>query len=244
MKKLKILSIDFDFFQDVDAETLMKCYPDGIDLPTDITKITWGGRYSDRCPYKDKIQAVKINQSFFKQMLNILKKQNKDIPVMIMQSHKHIYNFIHDNAEKQDDLFVVNVDLHHDVTNDNDEVDCGNWISHIGTDFPNSTFCWITREVSFECYEIDFSGHIPAYFDFDKIKDMDFDAIFICRSDSWLPPHLDKHFNKMLNVCGDTFDNVICENCVLTPRDISDIIRFENEIFEDYENKAKGEIQC
>lgn len=236
----KVLSIDFDFFQDVDAETLMKCYPDGVDLPTYITQITWGGRYADRCPYKDKIEAIKINKSFFKQMLNILKRQDEDIPVMIMQSHKHIYDFIHDNVDEQEDLFVVNIDLHHDVTNGNDKLDCGNWISYIGSDFPKSNFCWITREVSLDCYEIDFADNIPASFNFDKIKDMDFDAVFICRSDSWLPPHLDKYFHKMLNTCKNTFSNIICENCVLTPRDISDIIKAENEILENYKNKARG----
>lgn len=29
----RILSIDFDYFQDVSRDTLLECYPDGYDLP-------------------------------------------------------------------------------------------------------------------------------------------------------------------------------------------------------------------
>ena len=53
---MKILSVDFDYFQDVSKETLLK-YPDGVDLPTQITNFTLGSKYA--C-YGDEIRNIGI----------------------------------------------------------------------------------------------------------------------------------------------------------------------------------------
>lgn len=46
-RSLKVLSIDFDYFQNVNADTIRSCYPDGIDLPTELSTIVWSGYYAN-----------------------------------------------------------------------------------------------------------------------------------------------------------------------------------------------------
>ena len=41
-QKLRVLSIDFDYFQVVDKDTVQSCYPDGIDLDTYALNISDG----------------------------------------------------------------------------------------------------------------------------------------------------------------------------------------------------------
>ena len=240
--KLKILSIDFDFFQDTDIDTLRYGYPEGIDLSTGLSKIVWAGKYSTKHKYGEKIKSVKINIPLFNQIIDILNNQNCNIPVLIAQSHVSIYDFIHENMKDKDKLDIVNIDLHHDILNDNDELDCGNWICHIVSDFPNTNVQWITRKVSLECYGMNSNRNIPARFDFDKIQNECFDAIFLCRSDAWVPPHLDDYFDEMIDFCTDKFNNVIGQKEVLTPRDISDIIKIEDEIFEKFQNEVNMNV--
>lgn len=38
MRPINILSIDFDYFQNVDSKTLLMHYPDGIDLPEELSR--------------------------------------------------------------------------------------------------------------------------------------------------------------------------------------------------------------
>lgn len=233
MSRLKVLSIDFDFFQDVDAHTMRYYYPDGVDLPTNLSTIVWGSKYSKRYKFSDKISSVKINTNLFAQMLTILDNQDADTPVLIAQSHVSIYNFIHKHMEGHDGVSIVNVDMHHDIFNDNPEVDCGNWLYHIAHDIPNTKINWITREVSLECYGIIPEDNLKAEFNFDKIQNASFDIIFLCRSDAWTPPHLDDWFTRMAGHIISHFTNVKGQVDVLQPRDISAIIEAEDKLYEE-----------
>lgn len=233
MRRLKVLSIDFDFFQDVDAHTMKYYYPDGVDLPTNLSTIVWGSKYSKRYQYSEKISSVKINLELFAQMLTILDNQDMDTPMLITQSHVSIYDFIHEHMEEYNGVYVVNVDMHHDIFNDNPEVDCGNWLYHIAHEIPNTKIKWITREVSLECYDIKPEDNLKAEFNFNKIKNTEFDIIFLCRSDAWLPPHLDEWFEKMVNHCVSNFYNVRAQKCILNPRDVSDIMELEDKLYEE-----------
>ena len=44
---LNVLSIDFDYFQKVSKDVLMNCYPDGLDLSTELSIFTWSGYYNN-----------------------------------------------------------------------------------------------------------------------------------------------------------------------------------------------------
>ena len=55
----RILSIDFDYFQDVSRDTLLECYPDGYDLPTKQSILTWSGYYNNP-KTAEKLKKVEI----------------------------------------------------------------------------------------------------------------------------------------------------------------------------------------
>lgn len=238
-KKLRVLSIDFDFFQNVDKRTLLD-YPEGVDLSPEISTIVWGSKYVFPYDSRDRIKAVTVDQEKLNQLIDILDKQDENIPVLIAQSHVSIYDFIHENMRGKNSLSIVNIDLHHDIFNDNIELDCGNWINHIKKDFPDTTISWITREVSLDCYGIGYFDKIPFELNFDKITDAEFDIVFICRSDAWLPPHLDWHFDNLVKFCSVKFCNALAQNSILKIRDVSGIISEEEKLFE--EMKKKGVI--
>lgn len=243
-RKLRVLSIDFDFFQNVDKDTMRYCYPDGVDLPTHLSTIVWGSKYSIGYKCVDKIKAVTIDVPLFSAMLNILDKQESDTPMLIAQSHVSIYDFIHKYAKMFNGVSIVNIDMHHDLFNDNPELDCGNWLMHIANDFENRTFNWITREVAVDCYGIKPEDNLKTEFDLSKIQDAEFDIIFLCRSDNWLPPHLDEWFDKMLKFCTNKFTNVVGEKCILKPRDLSGIIEAEDEIFRKMMYRTEAETNA
>lgn len=232
MKKLRVLSIDFDFFQDVDKDTLCECYPDGIDLSTDLSCIVWASRYAN--DLDERLKQVSINKHLLDDLYDILYFQSPNVPVLVCQSHVNIYYFIEELMKEdiEQKLYIVNIDMHHDCFNDNPEVDCGNWISHIHNNYPNVILSWIAREVSLEAYKLS-AKELPVETILDKIKDAEFDVIFICRSDAWLPPHLDKNFDDLLHNCRTYFKNLAVEECVQVPRNISKIFEAKNKIKED-----------
>ena len=213
---MNVLSIDFDFFQDAEVEQLHR-YPDGIDYGTKISIVVWSHYYTQKSlsEYMD-VKAIKINRKFFKQMKEIIVAQDETTPVLIVNSHKHIYDFIHEYWNGKDKCDVWNVDMHHDIFNDNDKLDCGNWGMHIIND--GARLHWIGRQMSIEAYGLGKVKDFPMEQDFEKIKNKEFDLIFLCRSDTWLPPHLDRYFVEMAKLCCDHFDRVCGDPDVLVSR--------------------------
>lgn len=212
----KVLSIDFDFFQNIISDYLND-YPDGIDYSTDESCKQWNISYAmNPC-----IVNTGINLSLFRIMKQILNTQDANIPVLIAQSHADAYSFIKQYA-KTNSLHLVNVDLHHDFVNGNKELDCGNWISHIISCFDHIKFNWITRKAAIKAYGIkqEEEKSMCISYGLSELLEEQFDAVFICRSDAWLPPHLDTYFNELKDVCLQHFDSVDIEFCINEPRQL------------------------
>lgn len=220
---MNVLSIDFDFFQDATAKQL-KQYPDGVDYGTEMSKIVWSSYYTDLSMKRLDLNSITINQDFFDQMIEIIQNQDFCIPVLITNSHKYIYDFIMEHWDKNEDIEIWNVDMHHDVFNNNPQLDCGNWGKHI-IDDANATLHWIGRTMSIEAYGLGCIKDFPMEDNFDSIRCQQFDALFLCRSDPWLPPHLDDKFTDMANECCDHFIKVLGEPKVMIPRDISEWVK-------------------
>lgn len=203
-KAFKVLSIDFDFFQDTTLKALTH-YPDGCDYSTQMSEAIWAARYKTNAK---ELLNVQINKSLYQTMIQILKAQNSNVPVLITRSHKDAYGFIK-GFKKVEWLDLVNVDLHHDITNQNKELDCGNWIRYAIQDFKKVNFRWIARKVSVDTYEIEESEQKDFHMSFglSPLLNEKFDAIFLCRSDAWLPPHLDTYFDEMKKVCVSRFED-------------------------------------
>lgn len=222
---MKVLSIDWDFFQKVSCETMRRCYPDGVDLPTAITEITWGGHYAAD---GDALHEVKLLQSEYEKLVTLLLNQNGEIPVMIANSHVHAYDFIkaHSDGEK---IALLNIDTHHDMTPENKGLDCGNWILKLAQEnlLDNSALGWIRNPISFEMYGIDGNGkdkfskllrRLDKGTSLDGIANEQYDLIFLARSDTWSPPHLDKYFCLLADIIKEHFTNITVESGITNPR--------------------------
>ena len=129
-RQLYILSVDFDYFQMVKADRLKTCYPDGHDLSTQLSEVVWSSYYA-MPDSMAKLKEVSVNKAKIQQMQMIFKMCRKNIPVKVASSHVQIYDFISDEMRKSKlyKLNLTNVDLHHDMFNDNFEMDCGNWMA-------------------------------------------------------------------------------------------------------------------
>lgn len=191
---LRILSIDFDLFQNVDVDTVMTCYPDGVDLPTKLSSFVWRGHYiSD----ENRIKAISINTDMIEELKElILKSTTHTLPdSMICNSHKHIYKFIHSKFDDSnyEGVSIDHLDMHHDLFSENEELDCGNWLSFIKNEI-DTNITWVANGISKEVYGLEGKGFDVIGTDLTAIKNHTWDVIFLCRSDNWLPPHLDSHF--------------------------------------------------
>lgn len=209
---MNILSIDFDFFQYPTKEELLN-YPDGVDLPSDISEITWS-------MHRRNTKDVQFDYRNFRKIIDIITEQKPCVPVQIVNSHIHAYNFIKSIYDSTP-LTVYNIDYHHDLFNNNEKLDCGNWLRFVKKDF-NANIRWITKKNSIDTYGIekDIVKKCHIAFGLNELENIQFDAIFICRSDPWTPPQFDKHFDKLLKLCCNKFDKVIGTKDIRTPRKV------------------------
>ena len=222
-KTFNVLSIDFDYFQDVDEDTIVNCYPDGKDLPSELTMMTWMTHYADERCY-DKLMEIGIDAENLENIKYILLNQEFNTPCMTVQSHIHIYDFIkqHYNPKKYSGCNIVNIDMHHDCFNDNNKLDCGNWVSHAINDFENCKVSWIANKISKKVYGTEKLNKVIEH-DFNKIQKAKFDLIFLCRSDTWLPPHLDPYFDELYKLIIENFYSTMVDPQITKPRDFEAI---------------------
>lgn len=217
---MRVLSIDFDYFQKVTKEQLA-FYPDGIDHDTELSEIIWGARYATN---GENIRKVGIMEDELDKLESLLLETNKDSPVMVANSHIHIYDFIHDHQRDGEQIKLINIDMHHDFINDNPELDCGNWVSHLAKEQMDAgnkiAFNWIANPISLDVYGFETDNILGQLVlpSLDSIKGKKFDAVFLCRSDTWTPPHLDKYFAEVCGIIKDHFDDISMEQGIDKPR--------------------------
>lgn len=187
-----VLSIDFDYFQEVSLETVKTLYPDSIDLSPELSATVWAS-YEE---YK-VVNDISINKTEMKALERLLDAQRDVKNIMISHTHKDIYNFIK-NGINDRNVNITNIDMHHDMFNKNKTLDCGNWLSYVEKDCNKLNINWVCNPISEEMYGL---NNIKDLL-FHSIDELDktynqYDYIFLCRSDNWLPPHLDKDFDKL-----------------------------------------------
>lgn len=221
---LKILSIDFDFFQETTHTIINNAYPDSLDMPTELSSLIWATHYANP-DTETLLNQVTFPQQTMDTLLSHLDKHlTPETPVMVRNSHKHIYpfTFCHYDTTKYENLQVINLDMHHDAfTNDRQPANCGNWTHHLRKymDALDETadITWIPNEISEKsCTKAPDFIHIVH--DLDILKDFDFDLLYICRSDNWLPPHLDNYFQRFIIHLKMKSKNIHIEPDVTRPR--------------------------
>lgn len=212
----KILSIDFDYFLKATKEAI-RSFPDGVDRSTELSTLIWASCYLGGTQ-ANLVRSVGILEEELECLKRILKKQSPDTPVMIANSHVHAYDFIHDYVSEDEKLSLVNIDMHHDFTNNNKQLDCGNWISHLLDEY-KMKLRWIANPISLEMFGLDeevkedealrsiLSLNLATL----EEKGEKYDGIFLCRSDIWTPPHLDKYFSSLCDVIAEHFDEIEVE---------------------------------
>ena len=223
-KIFRILSIDFDYFQNATANALAQ-YPDGIDLHPSISQQVWASKYM----YKQTADLIKTvtckMQDMYELEAVLCSNCSSDIPLLACFSHEYIYGFIQEqfSASDAEKLEIVNVDFHPDYYNDgveHDIPDCGNWCYFIKQDFLNTKITWIAPNNYEELYSKEQIGEIDCITtDIKALAQFNYDAIFLCRSDNWLPPHLDRHFKELLNFISIRFTNGRIQKVITELRD-------------------------
>ncbi len=214
-----ILSIDFDYFQSVTQEQIMEFYPDGLDLPTGISTIVWAQHFANpKC--EAELLKIKAPQQKLKAVRGCLRKQYNTTPVMMVNSHVHIFNFIRSLFNTDEELNIVNVDMHHDIANDNANLDCGNWVSQLKKVYPRVNLTWVQNPISAKMFPVPKGYKCLETNDIDTIRNYKYDAIFLCRSDNWLCPTLDADFTDLYFTIATKFKNIQVEKGIERPRDI------------------------
>lgn len=194
-----ILSIDFDYFVNADYETRSTSFPDGHEgFSPQIQKIIWDRYYPDMFNIDIKTDELRKTVDYCKGTYAFKKGL-----VFSFESHKELYDLIKKN--KMEKCHVFNIDFHHDMYSvphrSECSVDCGNWGSVLKEENPDFKLSWIA------CDDSDRSALGVEEVDCHEIIDLDtllentpaecIDVIFICRSDMWTPPHLDKWYKEM-----------------------------------------------
>ena len=105
-----------------------------------------------------------------------------------------------DNMHLEDPFFLYNVDFHHDIAYDEDEikgsveiVDCGNWVKYLFQKYKDlfNKYVWIKTK---ESEDYDYTNFFSRRFKTEDIDRFDFhslskktDLLVICMSPAWVP---------------------------------------------------------
>lgn len=229
-RPLNILSLDFDYFlkfENDDASILAE-FPDGTEAFMQYNDAVWATHLAHK-EVEDKIKTVKCNEDELAKVSVFLNSCKSNIPVMIANSHVHIYDFILSNAKPGQELRILNLDYHHDAYHTEQELNCGNWVLKLKDRTANPViYQWVTSENGWNSAE----GSIPRFvreaYRFKTFgeylswnKEYKPDLIFLCRSDVWVPPHLDGYFDMLMRFTASHFSNVTGEQRITKPRDLS-----------------------
>ena len=232
-RSLNILSLDFDYFlkfENDDTSVLSK-FPDGTEAFLQFNDAVWATHLAYK-EVEDKIKTVKCNEYELAKVSVFLNACKADIPVMIANSHVNIYDFILSHAKTGQELRILNLDFHHDAYNTSQELNCGNWVLKLKERTANPVlYQWITSDNGWKTSEGTIPRFVQEAYRFKSFveylswnKDYKPDLIFLCRSDVWVPPHLDGYFDKLMRFAASHFDNVIGEQRITKPRDLSEEI--------------------
>lgn len=199
-----LLSIDFDFFIREDplwdfghSETLFG--------PHDLLgQAVWMIRYRGVALHQETDPAR--HADFLpKEILGALAGKGVHLaegtPITVADSHRHAFDDFMEYAHSPPDM-VLNLDAHHDLyPADGRGVQCDNWATHLVDEWSEATkFVQIyprwknvevdqdpSREVSTTRWA-DWKPEVP----------ISVAGVFVARSGSWVPPHHDEGFFRML----------------------------------------------
>jgi hypothetical protein len=210
----RILSIDWDYFVDVNDKERTLLFPDGGTefISGTLSDMIWGMRYLDSIRFNEKspnefrkLTDIPIKPEY-KKLRKVIRDQDSSVPVMVVDSHSHIVQFLEDVYPDETDFEIYNIDFHHDIygTSRGEDINCGNWLRILIESGKVSKVVWV-RDKDSDMYEKDKSLGVEDVLDFDVLVGLGFEVIYLCRSCVWSPPHLDKWFISIFNLLKDRF---------------------------------------
>ena len=204
---MKVLSIDFDYFQKTDIVTVMSSFPAPCDYTMERASFEWMMLYSDN-RLSDGIRKVSLMQSEFDWVCKYISdfgRRKPDAPCLIVNSHGALYEFVTEHTDLSEPLFIVNVDMHHDLFGEKCEscekevsdtcANCANWGNVLKKQFSDFNMIWVKNPYVSDFYKTKLINDVTI--DIQCLDSYDFDMLFICRSDNFLVPHLDPYFKQM-----------------------------------------------
>lgn len=178
MEKEIVLTIDFDIIMQPSIETYNSILGDG-----DWEELRIAIPFCDWLPNSNSIYAKLTG--FLLNISNFL-NQNQ---IFFITSHEQIINYIDKNKEQ----YLVNIDHHHDIGYDHDDLglNSGNWVKYI----PNlKSYMWINNKNSREIFEKEQKLipklQIADIMNYNIMNLQNPDKLIICLSPQWIPPHV------------------------------------------------------
>lgn len=194
---MNILSIDWDYFVKCSAHDRFFLFPDSGNekLNKDLVNFIWDVRYQSSKEMNKNIENFPIKENY-DEIFDIIRNIKWNKQVLIANSHLHCYQFIKDISNKEDKVNIYNIDFHHDCYNhiESNEINCGNWLLKLVEENKVNKIVWIKQEDSDEIDKSLFLPKVEEYLNFDCLRNIQWDGIFICKSHLWSPPHLDEMF--------------------------------------------------
>lgn len=192
-----ILSIDWDYFMRVSIEDRLRLFPDsGSEMITDIMmNFIWTARYAEAIRHGKDIRKIGVISAYHK-VKEFLRCLPKDTTVYVADSHSYAYALCQSFGRP---INIVNIDFHHDLYDNGDTVDCGNWLLQLLREYRVEKALWVKRKDS----EVEGGvacDNVRVTEDIDSVLQIKYDAVFMCRSGAWTPPHLDKKFMELCSV--------------------------------------------
>lgn len=218
--KMRVLSVDFDYFVKATASQRACLFPDaGTEkFPLSLQNYIWSTRYGN-----PDLEKIEVESEAIYQMMKVFSNRTEATKLMIVDSHRYIYDFIKDNYDsgKYSGLDIINIDYHHDYFNIGDELNCGNWVNALYdvdskyrfTTVNKNRYRWVCKPDSDISRELEGKKWF-SYMSFKQLlqEDEPFDLIFICRSGMWSPPHLDEYFKDLYMPLTFTMDALMQSN--------------------------------
>jgi hypothetical protein len=192
---MRVLSVDWDYFIDADAELRGRTFPDGGVYVNDIEEFIWSQYYAND---KTKVDLTRITSANVNDLTRWLTRFGSCIKLAcVCNAHEYCYNFVKNHLGANEPLELINVDFHHDIyQNSLSKLNSGNWLYFLMQERPDGKYGWVSRKTS----QLSENGSLV------KIKRVNlqaalsvpYDYFFLCKSGLWSPPHLDVEFAELV----------------------------------------------
>ena len=181
------------------------CPDSGLEFPDEVASIVWATKYAAaKHAGMDMSEMLSIKEDDLALIKKILQEQ-VDPYCMVCDSHREMDDFTDKIVAPADTAVVYNIDAHHDTYpyQEGKGLDCGNWLLHLLDRGVVDEAYWIAP--GNEPYSPDASEMLDARVSRDMcLHDLQtvgpFDGVFLCRSGSWVPPHLDEQFLELAHM--------------------------------------------